>query len=80
MKKLYKLFIFSTIELDYDVDDLVYYFDDWKIAKQAEKKAKELYKNKEVVIKLIEFNPHIMSLENVVTSLKENLDDFEDKW
>lgn len=80
MKKLYKLFIFSAIESDYNVDDLEYYFDDLEIAKQAEKKAKELYKNKEVVIKLIEFNPHIMSLENVVASLKENLDDFEDKW
>lgn len=39
MKKLYKLFIFSTIESDYDVDDLEYYFDDLEIAKQAEKKS-----------------------------------------
>lgn len=52
----------------------------WKLPNKPKKKAKELYKNKEVAIKLIEFNPHIMSLENVVASLKENLDDFEDKW
>ena len=53
MKKLYKLFIFSTIELDYDVDDLVYYFDDWKIAKQAEKKLKNFIKTKKSKLNLL---------------------------